>query len=441
MRGRGFGDRVPKILIHYRYNMKGNNMNIPFLDLKRQYKNLQTRLEEAVIKVLRSCSYIEGFFVEEFETNMRQYLNVKHVIPCANGTDALVIALRACGVGYGDEVITTPFTFFATAEAIAAIGAVPVFVDVNESDFNMSPAGIEAKITAKTKAVLPVHIFGCPCEMDEINAIAAKHKLHVVEDAAQAIGSEYQNNKIGASNNLVTFSFYPTKNLGAFGDGGMLTTNDDNLALIARSLTRHGMGEQGAKARELLSLSLSLPLDIYESPVKNRVKTESISKNHKNQLQQIDLYDPHKYFNYLIAYNSRLDAIQAAILNVKLKFLDEFNQKRAKIAALYEAGLKDAVEFQSLPTNGKTCFHQYVIRTKKKEALIKFLGEKSIGSGNFYPVSLHLQKAFDYLNYKEGDLPISEKLTSQTVCLPIFPELTEAEAETVIQTVRAFEKL
>jgi dTDP-4-amino-4,6-dideoxygalactose transaminase len=374
-------------------------------------------VEQQVIDVMRSGAYIGGRYVEEFESQMREYLGVKHVISCANGTDAIMLALRACNVDAGDEVITTPFTFFATSEAIAAIGAVPVFVDVCESDFNIDPALIETKITPKTKAILPVHIFGFPCDMDEINAIAKKHKIHVIEDAAQAIGCEYKGKKIGYSSNLVTFSFYPTKNLGAFGDAGMITTNDDNLALISRAMREHGMAKNGAKARELL----------YGEKDEFAMDANTDA-----------LYNPYKYYNYLIAYNSRLDAMQAVVLIVKLKYLDEYTKNRTRIANLYDTGLKGVITTPNPPKDGISCYHQYVIRSGHKDALSAYLDEKGIGIGAFYPIPLHLQKAFNYLGYKEGDMPVAELLSKETVCLPIFPELTDEEVLSVIEAVKEF---
>ncbi|MCL2827561.1 MAG: DegT/DnrJ/EryC1/StrS family aminotransferase [Oscillospiraceae bacterium] len=395
-------------------------MKIPFLDLKRQYAALQAELEPLVIEVLRSGAYIGGKYVASFEAEMQAHLGVKHVISCANGTDAIMLALRACNVNPGDEVITTPFTFFATAEAIAAIGAVPVFADVRESDFCLDPSSIEKHITEQTKAILPVHIFGWPCEMDAINRIAQEHGLKVVEDAAQAIGSAYKDSPIGKSDNLVTFSFYPTKNLGAFGDAGMMTTDDDDLAIIARALREHGMAKTGARARELL---YGVQDEFAEA----------------SSVEADALYNPYKYFNYLVAYNSRLDAVQAAILSLKLKCLDGYNTRRAEIATRYDAGLKDVVTVPAPPLYGESCYHQYAIRTERKEELGAFLAECGIGSGAFYPVPLHLQKAFDGLGYKEGDLPVAEMLTKQTVCLPIFPEMTGEEVEAVIRAVREFE--
>ena len=316
-----------------------SHMTVPFLDLKRQYDKLASEVEPKVIEVMRSGAYIGGKYVQAFEEQMSQYLGVKHVISCANGTDAIMLALRACNVNAGDEVITTPFTFFATAEAIAAIGAVPVFADVRESDFNIDPALIESKITDKTKVILPVHIFGSPCDMDEINRIAKKHKLRVIEDAAQAIGCQYKGTKIGQTNNLVTFSFYPTKNLGAFGDAGMVTTNDDDLALAVLAMREHGMAKTGAKARE------------YLYGEKDEFAMESSTDA---------LYNPYKYYNYLVAYNSRLDAMQAAILSIKLKYLEEFNRDRKRIAELYDSWLEEVenIILPVKPDDGISCYHQ-----------------------------------------------------------------------------------
>ncbi|MCL2163758.1 MAG: DegT/DnrJ/EryC1/StrS family aminotransferase [Oscillospiraceae bacterium] len=394
-------------------------MVVPFLDLKRQYEELRAEIEPVVIDVLRGGAYIGGKYVEAFESEMRKYLGVKHVVSCANGTDALIIALHACGVQPGDEVITSPFSFFATAEAIAVIGATPVFVDVKDSDYNIDPARIEAKITPKTRALLPVHIFGQPCNLDAIRRIAKEHSLCAIEDAAQAIGSEYKGKKIGVTDAFACFSFYPTKNLGAFGDAGMLTTDNDDLAIIAKALCEHGMGSNGAKARELLY------------GVRDEFSTTASPD---------PLYNPYKYYNYVVGYNSRLDALQAAILSVKLKHLDEYNEKRRKIAAMYGEGLGDIVKTPApQPMNqSKSCYHQYAICTEKKDALGEFLAKRGIGTGAFYPVPLHLQKAFSGFRYRKGSFPAAESLSRKTVCLPIFPELSEDEVKAVIQAVRDF---
>ncbi len=398
-------------------------MSVPFLDLKRQYETLQHELEPVALEALRCGNYIGGTYVTAFEEDMKAYLGVKHVIGCGNGTDALALALRACQVQPGDEVITTPFTFFASAEAIAAVGAVPVFVDVKETDFTIDPAAIEKKVTARTKAILPVHIFGMPCDMEAINAIAKKHGLRVIEDAAQAIGSQYQGKKIGNTENIASFSFYPTKNLGAFGDGGMVTTNDDELAIILRALREHGSGQNGAKARELL-------FGIRDDSLNSVAGATGADP----------LHNPYKYYNYLIGYNSRLDSVQAAMLSVKLKHLDRFNAARAAIGERYTRELQGLVGLPRWEVTAKPCYHQYAILTPHKKEMGQFLAERGIGSGAFYPVPLHLQKAFDHLGYQEGSLPMAERLCQETVCLPIFPELTEDEVGEVIQAVQAFVK-
>ena len=392
-------------------------MTIPFLNLSRQYQTIQPLIEAKALEVLRSGAYVGGKYVAEFEQAMADYLGVKHVISCANGTEAIVIALRAAGVGHGDEVITTPFTFFATAEAIASIGAIPVFVDVSPVDFNIDVTKIEPTITDKTKAILPVHIFGVPADMDAINAIATKHKLAVIEDGAQSIGSTYRGKKVGNTDNMVTCSFYPTKNLGAFGDAGMITTNSDRYATICRGFKEHGMAKTGAKARELLT---------------------GIADEFEETAPTDPLYNPYKYFNFLIGYNSRMDALQAALLTIKLEHLDGYNTRRTAIADRYTSELSQVVTPPNTPVDATTCYHQYVVLTAQKEALIKHLEGKGIGTAAFYPVAMHMQKAFDYLSYKLGDFPVAERLAEQTVCLPVFPELTDEEVGYVIDEVKSF---
>jgi len=401
--------------------MEDKTVAVEFMDLKRQYRSLKDEIDNKVIEVLGSGSYTSGKYVLEFEENMKDYLSVKHVIGCANGTDAIVLALRACGINSGDEVITTPFTFFATAEAIASIGAVPVFVDISEIDFNIDVDKIEKCITEKTKAIVPVDIFGKPCDIDIINSIAKKHSLKVIDDAAQALGAEYKGKKVGGLCDITTFSFHPTKNLGAYGDAGMITTNNDEYAIIMRAFREHGAGQNGAKAREFLTgipdeLADTTPTDINA------------------------LYNPYKYFNYLIGYNSRLDQMQAAILNIKLKHLDRFNAAREKIAKRYSEELCEVVRTpQSMPhTSGG--IHQYAIRTDKKVELGEYLASKGISTGAFYPVPMHLQKAFEYLGYEKGSLPVVEKITAESVCLPIYPELTDDEVTEVINGVKEFVK-
>lgn len=392
-------------------------MPVPFLDLNRQYQELSQEIEPKVLECLQSGMYINGPYVQKFEEKMAEYLGVKHVLGCSNGTDALVIALRACGVGHGDEVITTAFTFFATAEAIASIGARPIFVDVRQQDYNIDPNRVEAALTQKTKAILPVHIFGQPADMDPLNAIAKKHGIKVIEDAAQGIGSAYHGKMVGGLGDIGCFSFYPTKNLGAFGDAGMVTTNDDDLAIMLRSIKEHGAGKNGAFTREKLF------------GIIDKVEEKSGAS---------DLYDPYKYYNYIIGYNSRLDAIQAAILEVKLAHLNEFNRKRAAIATYYTEQLQGLCVLPATVSHTTNCWHQYAIRTDRKQELVQHLHQNGIGAGEFYPVPMHMQKAFADLGYREGDLPVAEALCREVVCLPIFPELTDVEQEEVVSAVKAF---
>lgn len=394
-------------------------MNVPFLDLKKQYDELKLEIEPAILEVMKSCSYIGGSYVNTFESKIARYLDIKYAIGCSSGTAALILALRACNIKPGDEVITTPFTFFATAEAIASVGAIPVFVDVKADDYTIDPEKIEEEITEKTKAILPVHIFGAMCDMDKIMAIARKHGLRVIEDDAQAIGSEYHGRKAGTIGDIGCFSFYPTKNLGGCGDGGMVTTNDDKLAVILRSLREHGAGKNGAKACEFMT-GEAVKLSTDE--------------------QATDLYDPYKYYNYLIAYNSRLDALQAAVLSIKLDHLDEFNEKRNSIAQRYMEGLSAKVRCPEYQKDNKTCWHQFVICTNRKQEMCQALSEKEIGVGTFYPVPLHRQAAFDSGNARlaTAGAPVAEKLSKETVCLPIFPEMTDEQVQYVIDAVNTF---
>lgn len=394
-------------------------MNVPFLDLKTQYQGIKNEVEPKVLDILDNCSFIGGRYVEEFEKNMATYLGVKHVAGCSNGTDALVIGLKACNINPGDEVITSPFTFFATAEAIASVGAIPVFVDIRQDDYNIDPDKIEQAITDKTKAILPVHIFGAPCEMDRIVEVAKKHNLKVIEDDAQAIGSEYKGRKAGTLGDVGCFSFYPTKNLGGAGDGGMVTTNDDDIYTAIKAYKEHGAGENGAKTAELQR-------GIKESIVINEDATE--------------LYNPYKYYNYVIGYNSRLDAIQAAVLSVKLNHLDEYNSKRSKIAKMYMDTLTDKITLPNYSDDIKPCWHQFVIQSDYKSELCSYLSKNGVGNGTFYPVPLHRQKAFNKDNSKiSGEtLPVAEKVSSRSVCLPVFPEMTEEQVKYVVNMVNKF---
>lgn len=396
-------------------------MKVSFFNLERQYRELQPEMEQQVLECLRACAFIEGPAVKTLEASLAEYLDVKYAITCGNGTDALKLALRACRVKPGDEVITSPFTFFASAEAIAAVGAVPVFVDIDPVTLNLNANCIEAAITSKTSAILPIEIFGLPADMDEITNIAKLHGLRVIEDSCQTIGAEYHGKKAGTLGDAGCFSFYPTKNLAAYGDGGMIVTNDDDIATLCRAYKAHGNGKNGAKAANLLGLA-------YDDP-ETSVQGKSDG-----------LYDPYKYFNYLVGDNSRLDTLQACILQVKLKHLDDYNAKRAENARRYNEGLKDLpLRLPPLALPGiRQCWHQYAILSPEKHALIDYLAAAGIGTGAFYPVPLHLQMAFQPLGYHEGDLPIAETACKQSVCLPIYPELTIEESDYIIQTIRAF---
>ena len=365
-------------------------MVVPFFDINRQNLALQKELDQAVTAVIKSGRYILGQNVSLLEKEVTSYCGTKHAVGVASGTDALHLALRACGVAAGDEVITCPFTFVATAEAIAYCGATTVFVDIEPNTYNIDPLKIEAKITKRTKAILPVHLYGQSCDMEKILQIAGKHGLKVVEDCAQAIGAEFQGEKVGAFGDAGCFSFFPTKNLGCFGDGGMVTTNNDKIADEIKVLRGHG----------------------------SRVTYH---------------YDE-------IGYNSRLDELQAAILRVKLPHLDSYIKMRRHNANLYHKHLKDlpgiTLPFES--PKSLHAFNQFTIRAQERDGLLEFLKTKSVSSMVYYPLSLHLQKAFAPLHHKKGDFPESERAEGEVLSLPIFPELTEAEIEQACQAVQSY---
>lgn len=392
-------------------------MNIPLIDLKAQYDLLAKELNEATLSVLSSANYIMGKTVLDFEKEFANYIGVKHAISVGNGTDALVLALKAMGIGKGDEVITTPFTFFATAEAISSVGATPVFVDVEKETFNIDVTKIEEKINSNTKAIMPVHIFGQSADMDEINEIASKYNLKVIEDACQAIGGKYKGRNIGTLGDAACFSFFPTKNLGCAGDGGMIVTDNDEIATIARALRTHGSGENGQKAYNLLN------------NIEEEVKTSEGAND--------TVYNPLKYYNYLIGYNTRLDAIQAAILSVKIKEIDSWNSKRREIVSLYNEALqdKDLVTPVSKEYN-EHVYHMYILQSENREEVIAKLKEAGIATGVYYPVPLHLQRVYKDLGYKEGDMPVSEYLSHRTFAIPVYPELTKEQVDYIISKIK-----
>jgi dTDP-4-amino-4,6-dideoxygalactose transaminase len=364
-------------------------MKVPFLDLKRQYSAIKKEMDKAVFSVLSNTQFILGPEVKNFEEKVAAYCGTKFAIGVASGTDALLLSIRACGVKPGDEVITTPFSFFATAGVISRLGAVPVFVDIEPETYNIDPGQIEKKITPKTKAIMPVHLFGQCADMDPIMDIAKKRNLKVVEDAAQAIGAEYKRKKAGAIGDFGCFSFFPSKNLGGAGDGGMVVTNDPDMAEMVRILRVHG----------------SKP----------------------------------KYYHSIVGYNSRLDTLQAAILGVKLKYLDAWTKKRREHAKVYNSVFKGLDMI--IPKEEGFNYHiynQYTIALKNRDKLRDFLKERQIGNDIYYPVPLHLQECYKFLGYKKGDLPVSERKAEEVVSIPIYPELTKEEQEYVISTVKEF---
>ncbi|HBI72822.1 MAG TPA: transcriptional regulator [Lachnospiraceae bacterium] len=392
-------------------------MQIPLINLKRQYQALQPEIESAVHTVLASGSYIMGVNVKGFEKEFADYIGVKHAIAVGNGTDALMITLQALGIGSGDEVITSSFTFFSTAESISAVGATPVFVDVRPDTFNIDENRIEAKINRRTKAIIPVHIFGQPCAMDKINDIAAKHDLYVIEDACQAVSAEYRGKKTGTLADIACFSFFPTKNLGCAGDGGMITTDDDCLAHICRALRAHGSGEAGQKAYNLL----------------NNIDQEAAA----NAGGDNTVYNPRKYYNYLIGHNSRLDEIQAAILRIKLKKLDAYQNQRQEHVRYYNQALRDTgLIIPATMADVKHAWHMYILQSENRPLITEYLNSKGVVAGIYYPIPLHLQKAYTDLGYRPGDLPQAEYLSHRTFAIPVFPELTAEEREYIATTLQ-----
>ncbi|GIV96205.1 MAG: aminotransferase [Herpetosiphonaceae bacterium] len=351
-----------------------SQLKIPVLDLSPEIESLWDELNSAIQQVLRSGQFIMGSAVKAFETEVAAYLGVKHAIGVNSGTDALVIGLRALGIGPGDEVITTPFTFFATAEAISHVGATPVFVDIDPRTYTIDPALIEACITPRTKAILPVHLFGHAADMDALMEIAEHHKLVVLEDVAQAFGGEYRSRKLGTIGQIGAFSFFPSKNLGAYGDAGLIATNDDQAAEVARMLRAHG-------ARR-------------------------------------------KYYNEVLGYNSRMDTIQAAILRVKLPHLDSWNEGRRRVAQRYNELLHDlpgAVTPSEAPY-ARHVFHQYTIRILhgRRDQVQQALADAGIGTMVYYPVPVHKLPIYASLGYS---LPHAEQAAGEVLSLPIWPQM------------------
>lgn len=367
---------------------------IQMVDLKSQYLRIKPEVDAAIQRVLDSTAFIQGSSVFEFEQQLSQYTGSKYVVNCGNGTDALMAALLALGIGRGDEVITPAFTFVSTMEVIALLGATPVFVDVCEDTFNMEVQALEKAVTPKTKAIIPVHLYGQCADMEPILNIAKKHNVKVIEDACQAIGAKYTFSdgtvkQAGTMGDIGCLSFFPSKNLGCYGDGGALMTQDVDLAEKLRAICKHGSKE--------------------------------------------------KYHHQFVGFNSRLDTIQAAVLQVKLHHLDEFLTARNSAAYHYYKTLKNVnwIELPEIKQNTTHTFHQFTLKVKegKREALKQYLSEKSIPSMVYYPVPAHLQPAYHYLGYQEGDLPVSEQHSKEVLSLPMHTELSEDQLQYICQTI------
>ncbi len=369
---------------------------IQMVDLQTQYQRIQPEVEAAFAEIIRTGSFINGPAVKAFQQNLAEYLRCRHVIACGNGTDALQIALMALELQPGDEVITSAFTFVATAEVIKLLGLVPVFVDVEADSFNINPELIEAAITPKTRCIIPVHLYGRACNMQAIMDIAGKHHMYVVEDNAQAIGAtctvDGVERKTGTIGHIGSLSFYPSKNLGAFGDGGALNTNDEKLYQRIQRICNHGSDK--------------------------------------------------KYHYETVGVNSRLDSLQAALLDIKLKHLQDYIKARTKLADTYDAALAGAGDFvlPSRPADGRHVFHQYTLRTGQRDALQQYLNEQGIPTMVYYPVPLHLQKPYSDARHAEGMLPVSEQLSREVLSLPMHTEMEDEQTAHIIKQLLSFYK-
>lgn len=373
--------------------MKGNDsMNIPMVDLKVQYRKLKDEFDSAVIGVMESCAFIMGPEVSAFEREVAEYSGVKHAAGVASGTDALLLAVLAAGIGKGDEVIVPAFTFIATSEIVVRAGAKPVFADVDPRTFTLDPEDVRRKITPATKAIIPVHLYGHPADMTAIMKIAAEHGLMVIEDCAQAQGAlDSEGRKVGTIGLAGCFSFFPSKNLGGYGDGGMILTDDDSLYEQVRGLRNHGSFE--------------------------------------------------RYYHKLHGFNSRLDSMQAAILRVKLRHLDEWNEDRRRAAHRYSEGLRGTRYTPPFENpSAKHVFHQYTILVpEKRNELKEFLAGKGVASMIYYPVSNHLQEVYRDLGYSRGDLPVSEDIQNHVLSLPIYPDLQPEQTDYILAALKEFE--
>jgi UDP-2-acetamido-2-deoxy-ribo-hexuluronate aminotransferase len=358
-------------------------MNIPFIDLQSQYQAYKVEIDAAIQEVLDSSQYIMGPKVSDFEDHLSNYIGAKHAIACASGTDALLLALMALGIKPQDEIITTPFTFIASSEVISLLGAIPVFVDIEPDTYNIDASKIEQKITSKTKAIMPVSLYGQTADMDEINAIAQRNNLYVVEDAAQSFGAEYKGKKSCNLSHFGCTSFFPSKPLGCYGDGGALFTNDDNLAEKARLFLAHGSKQ--------------------------------------------------RYVHEVIGINGRLDAIQAAILDIKLKYFDEEVKKRAEVGSYY-INLLQGKDIQTpVIKDGRTSVYaQFTLQSNNRSEMLDKLNQNGIPTAIHYPKPLHLQQCYQELNYKQGDFPISEKAANEVFSIPMSPFITKEQQEYIV---------
>ncbi|MCD4690563.1 DegT/DnrJ/EryC1/StrS family aminotransferase [bacterium] len=364
-------------------------MQVPLLDLKRQYQTIKDEIDTAIAEVVETQYFKLGPKVAEFESLVAEYCGAKRAVGVASGTDALLLALMAHGVGEGHEVITTPYTFFATGGSIARSGAKPVFVDIDPRTYNLDPSKIEAAVTERTKAIMPVHLYGQCADMDAINEVAKRHGLIVIEDAAQAIGAEYKGRRAGSLGDIGCFSFFPSKNLGGYGDGGMITTDSDGIADLLVSLREHGQTEM--------------------------------------------------YHHWTIGMNSRLDALQAAVLIVKLRHLDEWSNGRSANADYYKGRFADSpLQTPHREEHSRHIYNQYIVRAANRDGLRAHLKECGIGNALYYPLPLHLQECFKDLGYAEGDCPESERASRETISIPIFSLLTADEKDYVATSVLGF---
>ncbi len=368
-------------------------MNIPLVDLKAQYQRIKIEIDKAVQEVIQSGQFILGPEVEAFESEVAAYCNTKYATGVASGTDALQLALLACGIEPNDEVITTPFTFIATAETIAKCGATPVFADIDPKTYNIDPARLEPKINPNTKAILPVHLYGQSADMSPIVELARKYNLKIIEDCAQALGAEYRSEKVGSIGDVGCLSFFPSKVLGAYGDGGMIVTSNPDIAERAKILRNHGCRE--------------------------------------------------KYYHLIHGFNSRLDSLQAAILRVKLRHLDDWIKMRRQKASLYSQLLEGIVDIEPpyVAPYGYPVFSYYTIRLNSRlsrDKLREFLGSQVVATAIYYPLSLHLQEVYKPLGYKPGDFPQSEHAQGEVLSLPIYPELEAKQIEKVVGLIKVF---